>query len=72
MLKLRAGPDRPLVFGFRINRSEVLAAAAVRPTARFVRFGFLSRDHCWSDDEVRELLKSVARMTAEDEPTAIV
>ncbi|MDE0174991.1 MAG: hypothetical protein OYH76_07320 [Defluviicoccus sp.] len=72
MLRLRASLDGPLVIGFWINRSEVLAAAAVRPTARFVRFGFLSRHHCWSDDEVRELLETVARMTAEDEPTVIV
>ena len=64
--------DGPLAIGFWINRNEVLAAAAVHPTARFVRFGFLSRDHCWSDEEVRELLETVARMTAEDEPTVIV
>lgn len=72
LLKLRASLDGPLVLGFWINRSEMLAAAAVDPTARFVRFGFLSRNHCWTGEEIRELLESVARMTAEDEPTVIV
>ena len=70
--KLRRNLDRPLVLGFWINRSEILSAAAVAPDAVFVRFGFLSRDHCWTRREVRALLEHVAAMTEAVEPEVIV
>jgi len=70
LLEIRLNGDRSFILGFWINRNERLSAAAVRADTRFIRVGWLSRNHCWTDVEVKAFLERVAAMTRR--PTVIV